>query len=192
MQISPVSLDYRQPLPQVITIPFLTGEKCGEIIANSGSWCEGTVFKFGQFIKSKEHRSVQISRLGIGQELEDQIFKTIFLANTTSFRYHLEGFNKKDPALVFKYSSDRDDHYTWHTDMLRDSFVRKLSFTIQLSDSSDYTGGDLEFMPGVKDSKIRQQGVMTIFPSFLTHRVTAVSSGTRYAIIGWIYGPEFK
>ena len=131
MQVNPINLDYRQPLPQVITIPFLTDEKCDEIIKNSKNWAEGTVFKFGQFIKAKEHRSVLISRSGLDEDLENSIFKTIFLTNATSFRYHLEGFNKKDPPLVFKYTNDREDHYVWHTDMLRDSIVRKLSFSIQ-------------------------------------------------------------
>jgi hypothetical protein len=192
MQINSANLDYRKPLPQIITLPFLSADKCKKIIEQSDRWTEGTVLKFGQFIKAKEHRSVQIARSGLDEEIEDNIFKTIFKTNASSFRYHLEGFNEKDPPFVFKYTADREDHYDWHTDMIQNSVIRKLSFSIQLTDPLEYTGGDLEFMPAVVDSKIRNQGTMTIFPSFLTHRVSPVTQGVRHVIVGWIYGPEFK
>lgn len=192
MKVSSANLDYRTPLPQLVTLPFLSADKCNEIVEQSSKWAEGTVFKFGQFIKAKEHRSVQIARSGISEEVEDNIFKTIFKINSSSFRYHLEGFNEKDPPFVFKYIADREDHYAWHTDMIRESIVRKLSFSIQLTDPTEYDGGDLQFMPEANDSKIRHQGCMTIFPSFLTHRVSPVTRGVRHVIVGWIYGPEFK
>lgn len=176
----------------IISIPFLTPEMCNEIIQNSTRWIEGTVLKFGQLITQKQFRSVQICNGGINEDIEDQIFKTIFLANASSFRYHLEGYNKKDPPLVFRYSADREDHYVWHTDSMSGDSVRKLSFTIQLTNSADYDGGDLEFMPAITDKKIREQGTMTIFPSYKVHRVTPVTRGVRHTIVGWIYGPEFK
>jgi PKHD-type hydroxylase len=189
----PVEID-RNQRPNVVTVPFITPEKCQEIIdsCNHDKWSEGTVFKFGQFIKAKEHRSVLVAKKELDEELLDNIFKFIFKINTKLHRFHLEGFNEKDSPLVFKYSADRGDHYQYHTDLIHDTFIRKLSFSIQLSDSNDYDGGDLEFNPSVKDAKMRTQGYMTIFPSFMTHRVTPVTRGTRYAIVGWIYGPEFK
>jgi PKHD-type hydroxylase len=153
---------------------------------------EGTVFKFGQLVKQKQFRSVQICNEGISKDLEDRIFKTIFLTNSSSFRLHLEGYDQKDPPLVFKYSADREDHYVWHTDSLPGDSVRKLSFTIQLTDPAEYDGGDLEFMPANIDKKIREQGSMTIFPSFRTHRVSPVTRGVRHSIVGWIYGPDFR
>jgi PKHD-type hydroxylase len=186
--------DNRKGLPSVITVPFITSEKCDEIVesCNNNKWSEGTVFKFGQFIKAKEHRSVLVARNGLDEEVLDNIFKTIFKINNKLFRFHLDGFNEKDAPLVFKYSAEREDHYQYHTDLLIDSFIRKLSFSIQLSDPDDYEGGDLEFNPNVKEPKIRHKGNMTIFPSYMTHRVTPVTRGTRYVIVGWIYGPEFK
>ena len=39
------------------------------------------------------------------------------------------------------------DHYDWHVDIGHEvNGSRKLSFTLQLSASSDYDGGDLEFL----------------------------------------------
>ena len=37
----------------------------------------------------------------------------------------------------------------------------------------------------------RQKGVCIIYPSFLPHRVTKVTKGTRHAIVGWIHGPTY-
>lgn len=177
---------------RTISIPLLTPDECDEIVRDSSRWVEGTVRKFGQFITQKQFRSVQICNSGISEELESQIFKTIFLANSSTFRYHLEGYNKKDPPFVFRYSADREDHYTWHTDSIEGDSVRKLSFTIQLTKPEEYDGGDLEFMPAITDKKIREQGTMTIFPSFMVHQVSPVTRGVRHTIVGWIYGPDFR
>lgn len=177
---------------RTISIPLLTPDECDEIVKNSTFWVEGTVRKFGQFITQKQFRSVQICNRGIPEDLESEIFRKVFLTNSNSYRYHLEGYNPKDPPLVFKYSADREDHYTWHTDSIEGDSVRKLSFTIQLTDPTEYDGGDLEFMPAVTDKKIREQGTMTIFPSYMVHRVSPVTQGVRYTIVGWIYGPDFR
>ena len=177
---------------QTITIPLFTAQECKEIIEDSTKWVEGTVAKFGNFITNKQFRSVQICNRGLREELEDKIFKVIFLNNSQTYRYHLEGYNRIDPPFVFRYSADRGDHYVWHTDSIPGDTVRKLSFTIQLTDPTEYEGGDLEFMPAVIDKQIREQGTMTIFPSFMTHRVSPVTSGVRHAIVGWIHGPDFR
>ena len=72
-------------------------------------------------------------------------------------------------------------------------YSRKLSFTIQLSDDKDYVGGDVEFIGTKVDTKaFRQKGVCIIYPSFLPHRVSKVTKGTRHAIVGWIHGPTFR
>jgi len=175
-----------------ISIPLLTAEECDSIVNNSSKWIEGTVHKFGQYLVNKSFRSVQICNEPLPEDLLDKIFKTVFLLNSETFRYHLEGYNPKDPPLVFKYSEDRSDHYVWHTDSISGDKVRKLSFSLQLNDDHEYEGGDLEFMPAIKDSKIRKKGYITVFPSYATHRVTPVTQGTRHVIVGWIYGPEFR
>ena len=177
---------------QTVFIPLFTSDECNEIVKNSTKWIEGTVAKFGQFITNRQFRSVEICNRGLGEELEDKIFRAVFFKNSQTYRYHLEGYSSMDPPLVFKYSAERGDHYVWHTDTVPGESVRKLSFSIQLTDPTEYDGGDLEFMPAITDKKIKQQGMMTAFPSYMTHRVTPVTRGVRYAIVGWIHGPEFR
>jgi PKHD-type hydroxylase len=86
-------------------------------------------------------------------------------------------------------------HYVWHSDISSGAFSRrKLSITVQLSNPDDYNGGDLEFSSGRKNAKqdLRKQGLAVIFPSFLEHRVTTVTKGSRWSIVAWICGPPFR
>ena len=77
--------------------------------------------------------------------------------------------------------------------------VRKLSVTINLSDSSDYEGGLLKFDYGEHTDKqyhvcneITPKGSMIVFPSYTPHCVTPVTKGTRYSLVLWSAGPPFK
>ena len=67
---------------------------------------------------------------------------------------------------------------------------RKLSLTVQLSPPEDYTGGELVIFPEFVASK--EQGSMTVFPSFMCHNVNPVQSGVRYSLVSWLAGPPFR
>ncbi len=70
---------------------------------------------------------------------------------------------------------------------------RKLSFVLQLSDPSEYEGGDL-IMWNSKNPRIMEKklGRLIFFPSTLLHEVTPVTKGIRYTLVGWVHGPAFK
>jgi PKHD-type hydroxylase len=67
---------------------------------------------------------------------------------------------------------------------------RKLSLTVQLSAPEDYTGGELMIYPEFVAPK--DQGMMTVFPSFMCHHVLPVTTGVRYSLVSWMAGPPFK
>ena len=75
-------------------------------------------------------------------------------------------------------------------DYLKPDGIRKLSCTITISDPKDYEGGQFEFKDGTIPD-IRERGSILVFPSFLDHRVTPVTSGTRYSLVAWHEGPKF-
>lgn len=65
--------------------------------------------------------------------------------------------------------------------------------TIQLSDTDAYEGGDLQFMINNKiENTPREKGTIIIFPSFIMHRVTPITKGTRHSIVGWVSGPPYR
>lgn len=86
-------------------------------------------------------------------------------------------------------------HYRWHSDIGSGApSRRKLSLSIQLSDPSSYTGGELEFSTIKLDNNedLRRQGAAIIFPSYLTHRVAVVTKGVRWSLVAWILGQPFR
>lgn len=97
------------------------------------------------------------------------------------------------------YNSEDQGCYDWHNDVLWQSqnlSHRKLSMVIQLSDPNNYEGGDFEMQPlflGSPDPAVlKKQGTTIIFPSFVQHRVTPVTKGTRYSLVAWMEGPKWK
>jgi PKHD-type hydroxylase len=79
--------------------------------------------------------------------------------------------------------------------------VRKISMTINLNAPGEYEGGNLKFDFGMHTDKenrfheceeIRPQGSMIVFPSFIDHCVTPVTSGTRYSLVLWCLGDPWK
>ena len=63
---------------------------------------------------------------------------------------------------------------------------------LQLSNSSDYDGCNLELMGCPQDPKMRENGTLIMFPSYVRHRVTHITRGTRYCVVGWGHGPHFR
>ena len=101
-----------------------------------------------------------------------------------------------------KYDGTKKQHYDWHTDagtrVNANGKIRKLSMTVALVDGSEYEGGDFEINMSspekeiihvIKQAKIK--GSVTIFPSFVWHRVKPVTSGTRYSLVNWHQGRPF-
>ena len=79
--------------------------------------------------------------------------------------------------------------------------VRKISMTLNLNPPGQYEGGDLKFDFGLNVPKenrfhtceeIRPQGSIIVFPSFVDHCVTPITSGTRYSLVLWTLGDPWK
>jgi PKHD-type hydroxylase len=85
-------------------------------------------------------------------------------------------------------------HYDWHIDIGPKTIShRKISIVIQLSDPEDYEGGDLELMPGNYSFAVpKKKGAVVLFPSFILHRVTPVTSGLRRSAVLWVGGSHYK
>ena len=103
-------------------------------------------------------------------------------------------FDIRDTEAIVQYARyGVDDYFNWHLDsgmgVNRD---RKLSISIQLSESSDYSGGDLEFYPGYRPARSRNRGAAIAFAPFVLHRVTPVLSGVRESLVFWLSGPPFR
>jgi predicted 2-oxoglutarate/Fe(II)-dependent dioxygenase YbiX len=138
-------------------------------------------------------------------------------ANRENFLYDLTNIDGE--ALQYTVY-DEGEYYGWHNDagissqykpvsignrgygeeILQDFInencekVRKLSFSLLLSDPNEYSGGNLQLMDESGKSYIapRKRGAIILFDSRTQHRVQKISKGTRKSIVGWVVGPRWK
>ena len=100
------------------------------------------------------------------------------------------------PEMIEVAGQTTIDNQDLHRDFLnkQTELVRKLSFTLQLSDPDDYEGGNVELINEANENYIapRERGTMILFDSRTQHRVNKVTKGTRRSIVGWVLGPRWK
>ena len=110
----------------------------------------------------------------------------------------------KDSSIAINYEPKMNsisegntiDNKEVHLDYLnqKTEYVRKLSFTLQLSSPDDYEGGNVQLIDDGGQSYIapRQRGCIILFDSRTPHRVLKVTSGTRRSIVGWVVGKRWR
>ena len=116
------------------------------------------------------------------------------------WNYDISGI---EPYQIGKYSADISGHYGWHQDSLGswnsinntsnknlNGKTRKISMSLVLSDPDEYEGGQLEIWG--KSIDVYKKGSIIFFPSWMPHRVTPVTKGTRYSLVMWFIGAPFK
>jgi PKHD-type hydroxylase len=82
--------------------------------------------------------------------------------------------------------------YGWHQDY-GGEISRKLSLVLQLSDPSEYEGGNLQVKTSSEPQTVKKQrGFIAAFPSYVLHQVTPVTKGNRQSLVAWVSGPQFK
>ena len=105
-----------------------------------------------------------------------------------------------DSGLASHYkpisNGDRKETDKQQQDFMNENteLVRKLSFSLQLSDPDDYEGGNVQLLDERGENYIapRQRGCIILFDSRTQHRVLKVTKGTRKSIVGWVVGPRWK
>jgi PKHD-type hydroxylase len=175
---------------------FLTKEEC-EILIDYGNKQNKKIAEVGNENINKEIRKNKIVWFGEKdislKWVMDKIANIVFNQNNNLYKFDLYGLTED---LQFTIYDTIDDGYKWHYDSGGAS-VRKLSLSIQLSDPKDYEGCELEFIESASADKeaketLKPQGTLVLFPSYLAHRVTPLTQGTRYSLVTWVGGPKFK
>jgi len=127
----------------------------------------------------------------------EKLAALVYKANAESWQFQIDGFREK--LQYTRYEHDPDDpapaKFDAHLDLGGTNInrCRKISAVVQLSGSNAYEGGDLEIHRS--DSPMtatRERGSVTLFPSYLMHRVTAVTGGKRSSLVVWLSGEPFR
>tara|TARA_Y100000991_G_scaffold87329_1_gene65792 strand:+ start:751 stop:1356 length:606 start_codon:yes stop_codon:yes gene_type:complete len=128
-------------------------------------------------------------------------------ANKLNFKYDLSHISSN--LQISEYT--KGEFFNWHAD---DSIasksgwdesvshtlneeqesVRKLTFSLSLSGSEEFTGGEFEILGPTRRvfSPQAKPGRLIIFDSTAMHRVRPVKSGKRRALVGWVLGPRWR
>lgn len=121
----------------------------------------------------------------------DRMQAAVRSLNDRIWQFDLSGF--ADDFQYTVYHGTEGGHYDWHVDQGDFAKPRKLSLSLQLTDPSEYEGCELQ-LQGTRriETAPRERGTLVIFPSYVLHRVTPITSGTRKAVVVWTTGPKFR
>lgn len=133
-----------------------------------------------------------ISHTKEGAWIYDRMAEVARGLNARFYDFDLYGFVEDMQFTI--YNGEEGSHYTWHIDMADSApSPRKLSMTLQLSEPSDYEGGELQIWADKEPVTIsKKKGFIAMFPSYVLHRVTPVTKGVRCSLVVWVAGPAFK
>lgn len=165
---------------------FLSPDQCAVIVDQCSAKTEvaGFANEDKKLFKNLT-RKCQVSWISEGNTLDpimQHIVNVFFEEVKTHFNIPL---SRVEPIQYTDY--DLFGHYKRHSDSGEGpASTRIMSASVQLSDPSDYWGGDLKMYFGKKPKvSPKGQGIMTIFPSVTEHKVTPLWRGRRRSLVLW-------
>ena len=195
---------------------FLTDEECEYVKeVNADREYKLAMTRFSGY-NSKIRKCKKIS--GIEFPYYDRLMEYVNLYNSRTYNFHLYQERKRHEINLVKYDEPgmffrpHRDYRPNLEDIYKKRTARKISISIQLSNSDEYTGGNLEivesytvpdvymdsnFLPDfiqVKENfrhnfkTMRQKGSLTIFTSIHEHESTPLESGVRDIVVGFLRG----
>lgn len=183
-------------LTEFIATPnALTNEECDKLTKNEFEMTDAFTGDCQLTPKVRKSKIFWIPMIESWRTLYEKILVTVGECNDRIFKFDLT--RMAENLQYTEYEESYQGHYSWHYDVGGNQIDsgRKLSIVVQLSDPSEYEGGELHIICGDdKEYNIapKEKGTMIIFPSYLRHRVTPVTKGKRCSLVTWINGPPFR
>lgn len=180
--------------------PFYTFWEDGftsDELKNIDSLCRKAVLKQATVGDTNELKNLRRSEVGwvdCNEETEWLYARVAHITRSLNSKYYnFDLYGIVEPFQYTVYDGKNLGHYEWHVDTTVSSSPRKMSFVLQLSDPSEYEGGELQLMFSNEATVMKKQrGHSVVFPSYMLHRVTPVTSGIRRTLVMWVSGPAFK
>ena len=177
--------------PQVVPNAF-TSDECDNIISSVESELELSTSITSDYTTEKRKSSqVWIPNNKLFEWIYSQMGSIGYTMNQNFWNLDVRGFEDLQYTVY-----NNGDYFDWHidSDVVDDGMpTRKLGMTLQLTDPSEYEGGNLiinhtEYF----DNFAANKGDLIIFPSWCLHKVTPLTQGVRKAVVAWAVGPDFK
>jgi PKHD-type hydroxylase len=157
---------------------------------------DATVFGSDNPEVLKQIRSSSVKWIPKNEEwmwLYEKLMSYASTANNEVWKFNL--ISAQELIQYTEYYDTAEGHYDWHQDIGPGiGSQRKVSITVQLSEADEYEGGDLEMWSGGNHVAVAERGagVVFIFPSYMMHRVTKVTKGTRRSFVLWVGGDHYR
>ena len=144
---------------------------------------------------NKDYRDQLVTWISLSEQTE-WIFEKVALmieeANRQLWGFTLDGMREDFQFGRYKPGG----FYGFHMDMPskpNERGMRKVSVVVQLSSRDKFEGGDLQLLSSQTAQSMKMdRGDVVIFPSYMMHQVTPVTSGERYSLVLWAHGRSFQ
>jgi predicted 2-oxoglutarate/Fe(II)-dependent dioxygenase YbiX len=188
----------------VATAPLFSAAECQEVLdaCSADAWTVATKrnLSSADMLAGRDHEIESYVDAAAKSRVEQplpgggdgpfaqRIAEQVLAMNEEVYGFRVVGL--EEPWRVMWYRSAQADHLIEHIDVGPQHPLRKLAFSVMLSDPDEFVGGDLVFS-GRTFTRARAQGAVTLFPAFLPHLVSEMEHGDRKVIVGWVLGPSF-
>ena len=179
---------------------FLDEEKCRELIAEIGHSAATAALTYGKGEAAVDERVRRVKRVSVWPETVAYVTQRLAdLRDSIAEHFGIELTTFEEPEFLCYRTGD---FFVAHQDgntgliQLESDRMRRVSVSIFLNEQSDepqpytYGGGSLVFSDWRSDSRheiIGEAGMLVAFRSEVTHEVTPVTHGDRYAIVSWYH-----
>jgi predicted 2-oxoglutarate/Fe(II)-dependent dioxygenase YbiX len=169
--------------PMYVTRKLLDPPGCKALIERleeEGNWYEYAIDdSHGQV-----RQAIRDLDMSAYADLYTRVLELAIQVNEENWGFHLEGWQQRLRVARYQPGYVHD----WHVDYTTED-ASKLAMSAPLNDG--YEGGDLQLLE-VDRVDLPGPGNAVFFPAFHGHRVTAVTGGVRYVLLGWLTGPRFR
>tara|TARA_Y100001951_G_C11260209_1_gene252023 strand:- start:413 stop:1012 length:600 start_codon:yes stop_codon:yes gene_type:complete len=181
---------------------------CDEVVAYATGF---SLNKGITFLEEKNPKAKKINRI---RRSNVRFFNDPWIINELR---PLVEISNKESNWNFEYSKNEDvqfteykknQYYGFHADSSPVPFkkgnltglIRKLSMSVNLTDSNKYKGGEFVFKVPTGNGEYEEivpegfnkKGSVVIFPSFVIHTVKPVTKGKRHSLVMWTSGKPFQ
>lgn len=204
-------MNFEQDLPLLGRDAIFTPQECENIKRIAEGWPKtpAKVYESSDVIPttsdSRQGTVALLSSMDPGEKATKWFGSTYHLQVIKTLGKYLERFPVKVDinSVVYQYTiySNKNDRFTLHSDSGVNSkeyrvhsttnIKRKMSMSIELDDPGSYTGCKIYFQK--HDEKLirfdSNQGSCYVFPSYIKHEVSPLTSGVRRSMVVWFNGP---
>tara|TARA_R110002050_G_scaffold6130_5_gene25966 strand:- start:1460 stop:2068 length:609 start_codon:yes stop_codon:yes gene_type:complete len=155
----------------------------------------GKCYNLRQYIHLKTHSQ------SAHDKLYSKLFNIVKGINEDHWNFDIKSFDNNDSVHYVLYKGDKNHHFDWHRDDLvsfdkgKRSYgptaARKLTIMVCLSNSNDYAGGEFQVDAEYNGGTRPGLGDVIVWPGYVRHRCTPVTSGERLVLVGFVPGPNF-